>query len=47
MTYPQKSAEPKQIATFILPPPKKGHVKYCVETNNYLFNGHRSISNIK
>lgn len=24
-----------------------GHVKYCVETNNYLFNGHRSISNIK
>ena len=24
-----------------------GHVKYCVETNHYLFNGHRSISNIK
>lgn len=24
-----------------------GHVKYCVETNNCLFNGHRSISNIK
>ena len=28
-------------------PEEIGHVKYCVETNNCLFNGHRSISNIK